>query len=296
MGCRQYALATEDLIRLKSLAPSNSQARMELARLYEITARYPEAENELRELFAQNPDNRMVAARLINVLKEGGKFALAQRFASEQAARRADDPFWPYQLASLYNERQDFANAITQYKKTVELTKSRDPLALEKLMRTLMRADRVKEVPALFEGLKPEVVTPTLAAVAGDAYARLKQKDKASAEFDKAVRAASTQPSGELSAVARQSATSWSYADTIALLRKVVAETKDVEASQRLRVVLGRMLIESGDKALATEGTALVDAAVEGIPAWHGDARRGYAGKGNRGRIDVTGKARRQAI
>lgn len=264
---RQYGRAREDLLKLKSLSPGNINPRLELARLYQLTLRYPEAETELRELAATDPDNRVFAARLIAVLKEAGKIADAQVYIAEQAARRPADAFWPYQLGALFVERRDFANAVIQYKKAVDLTNPPDPIAIERWLRTLIRAERAAEVPAIFEKLKPELMTPAVSAVAGEAYARIRQRDKAAAAFEHAMRGAVLRVDGELNTVTRQSAAAYGYADTIAIVRKLQADAKAQELSQRLRVVLARMLIEGGDQALLAEGMTLVDGLLKEAPA-----------------------------
>lgn len=189
---QRYGDAQTDLARAKDLEPEGFGLahRGQLVRLYELTKRPELAESELRELHELRPDDRGVVLWLVRLLLgQGGdkNRAAAQELLNSMRQHDPKEPFWPYQLAKLHMDQENYGAAAPILQEAmVLLTERVDEIPLETqgaiiadYVIALTRGNRAREALALRSRVTEGAMTPALQAAFAEAHDAMGQTDEA---------------------------------------------------------------------------------------------------------------------
>jgi tetratricopeptide (TPR) repeat protein len=248
MGLGRYDEAREDLLKAKQADPQGRLGlaqRRALATLYETRQQVALAETEWRELIELQPDNTEFPQRLIRLYRSVNQLDKAQEVASEFMARQPKQALWPYQLAQLLIERQEFSAAAGYLKTASELSGHRQPGVIAEWVRALTRAQRAAEAVQVFEGLGAGQLSMMVRANVAEAYLALRQLPQANQQIITALTEACDRGLPELASVSSRVLEIVSPRNGVPLLRRLLDENAgNVVRAARLRVVLAPYVIE----------------------------------------------------
>ena len=264
---RRYNEARADLLRLKQIDAKafNYQPRLQLARLYQLTEQIPLAEAELRELVAENPDDRTHALRLIALYRANKQLQKAQDFVNEMSARHPEEPFWPYQFGRLLVEREEYSAAIAPLERAVDKTKGQSPVILADYLVALTRGNRARDAVRVFRNLEEKLVTPVIRAYAAEALLAIERRDEAREQFSKALLAGAQESSQAVNFVAGRAITLLGRAEALELLRAALTQATEAQVPA-LRSVLSRVLAQDEGPEPMAEAMRLVEQTLAATP------------------------------
>jgi len=250
----RYDEARQDLLKAKDLDEKGTAPRRALAKLYETRAQTELAEAEWRELVELRPDDPEFPQRLIRLYRSVDRLDKAQEVASESMARYPQQERWPYQLAQLLIEREEFSAAAGYLKTAVELSAYRQPGIIAEWLRALTQAQRAAEAVRVFEGLAPEQVSPMIRANAAEAYLALRQMPQANQQIITALTQACDAGLPELISVSGRVIEIVSLPNGVPLLHRLLEENAgNVLRAARFRIALAPYVIEAGAPARGLE-------------------------------------------
>ena len=117
------ARAIEQYKEVYRLDPADSESALWLARLYRLRNEHDKAEDVLRSLLKQDPDNETAVEQLTQLLLDEGKSADAVLLL-ESITSRTPSPTLLDLLGDAYTQTHDLAKAEAAYRKATELDPS----------------------------------------------------------------------------------------------------------------------------------------------------------------------------
>ncbi len=198
---RRYAEARNDLAYLKKLVVKwrgtaladryELDTRSRLARLFEVTGEVELAEAELRELLEWLSDRVGVenlrqanADRLLRLFETAGRERKAEDVAAEYMAKYPQNAYWPYKMAELLMEREQFSAAASFYQKAIDLLEGNSPYIEARCqaqrLRALTQSNRALEARAVFDGLPADKRTPQVRISIAETFEALGDSGSAS--------------------------------------------------------------------------------------------------------------------
>jgi tetratricopeptide (TPR) repeat protein len=143
--------AIEQYAEIYRLDPTDSESALWLARLYRLRNDHDKAEEVLRGMLKEDPDNEPAIEQLTQLLLDEGKAPEAIALL-EDVTKRSPSPAMLDLLGDAYTQSHDLANAETAYRKAVEL----DPSELSHqrgLGQTLMAEEKYPEALEVYQKL-----------------------------------------------------------------------------------------------------------------------------------------------
>jgi Flp pilus assembly protein TadD len=145
------ARAIEQYKEVYRLDPTDSESALWLARLYRLRNEHDKAEEVLRGLLKQDPENEAAVEQLTQLLLDEGKSADAVLLL-ESITSRAPSPALLDLLGDAYTQTHDLAKAEAAYRKAAEL----DPSELSHtrgLGQTLLAEEKFTDALAVYQKL-----------------------------------------------------------------------------------------------------------------------------------------------
>src|SRR5580693_842142 len=145
------ARAVEQYKEVYRLDPTDSESALWLARLYRLRNEHDKAEDVLRSLLKQDPENEAAVEQLTQLLLDEGKSADAVLLL-ESITSRAPSPSLLDLLGDAYTQTHDLAKAEAAYRKATDL----DPTELSHLRglgQTLLAEDKFTDALAVYQKL-----------------------------------------------------------------------------------------------------------------------------------------------
>jgi Flp pilus assembly protein TadD len=145
------ARAIEQYKEVYRLDPSDSESALWLARLYRLRNEHDKAEDVLRTLLKQDPDNETAIEQLTQLLLDEGKSADAVLLL-ESTTSRTPSPTLLDLLGDAYTQTHDLAKAEAAYRKATEL----DPSELSHtrgLGQTLLAEEKFADALTVYQKL-----------------------------------------------------------------------------------------------------------------------------------------------
>ncbi len=145
------ARAIEQYKEVYRLDPTDSESALWLARLYRLRNEHDKAEDVLRALLKQDPDNETAIEQLTQLLLDEGKSADAVLLL-ESATSRTPSPTLLDLLGDAYTQTHDLAKAEAAYRKATEL----DPSELSHtrgLGQTLLAEEKFADALTVYQKL-----------------------------------------------------------------------------------------------------------------------------------------------
>lgn len=143
--------AIEQYAEIYRLDPTDSESALWLARLYRLRNEHDKAEEVLRGMLKEDPDNEPAIEQLTQLLLDEGKAPEAIALL-EDVTKRSPSPAMLDLLGDAYTQSHDLPNAETAYRKAVEL----DPSELSHqrgLGQTLMAEEKYPEALEVYQKL-----------------------------------------------------------------------------------------------------------------------------------------------
>ncbi|MBI4466464.1 MAG: tetratricopeptide repeat protein [Acidobacteria bacterium] len=144
-------LAIEEFEHITRLAPGDTEALLNLARLYRMNNDLAQAEAALKKLLGVEPQSETALAALALLYSDRGQYQKAIDLLQEAAAGSPSGKLLA-SLAYAYEQANDFDNAIQTYRRAFE--QDEDNLELRRrLAESLVRADRLEEALSEYRAL-----------------------------------------------------------------------------------------------------------------------------------------------
>jgi tetratricopeptide (TPR) repeat protein len=143
--------AIEQYAEIYRLDPTDSESALWLARLYRLRNDHDKAEEVLRGMLKEDPDNEPAIEQLTQLLLDEGKAPEAIALL-EDVTKRSPSPAMLDLLGDAYTQSHDLPNAETAYRKAVEL----DPSELSHqrgLGQTLMSEEKYPQALEVYQKL-----------------------------------------------------------------------------------------------------------------------------------------------
>src|SRR5450432_1031117 len=143
--------AIEQYAEIYRLDPTDSESALWLARLYRLRNDHNKAEEVLRGMLQEDPDNEPAIEQLTQLLLDEGKAPEAIALL-EDVTKRSPSPAMLDLLGDAYTQSHDLPNAETAYRQAVEL----DPTELSHqrgLGQTLMAEEKYPEALEVYQKL-----------------------------------------------------------------------------------------------------------------------------------------------
>jgi tetratricopeptide (TPR) repeat protein len=143
--------AIEQYAEIYRLDPTDSESALWLARLYRLRNDHDKAEEVLRGMLKEDPDNEPAIEQLTQLLLDEGKAPEAIALL-EDVTKRSPSPAMLDLLGDAYTQSHDLPNAETAYRQAVEL----DPTELSHqrgLGQTLMAEEKYPEALEVYQKL-----------------------------------------------------------------------------------------------------------------------------------------------
>jgi tetratricopeptide (TPR) repeat protein len=172
------ARAIEQYKEIHRLEPSDTESALWLARLYRLRNEQEKAEEVLRAILKDDPDNESAIEQLTQLLLDEGQSAEAISLL-EGMTNRAPSPVLLDLLGDAYTQTKDLAKAETSYRKAADLDPS-EVNHLRGLGQTLMAEEKFPEALAIYQKLAD------LMPDDGDVYLRIAQIYQQQHQLDKA--------------------------------------------------------------------------------------------------------------
>jgi tetratricopeptide (TPR) repeat protein len=210
----KWDAALEDLQKAKTLSPSDFgyEHRMLLADTLLRKGQPEAAVNEIEGILREDPGANAVARQLVALYSNLQRIDQAEAKALVFRNQFPQDPFWPFRLGQLSEERarrtsdparkgEYYRTATQYYRSAIEISKFSSD-AVSALLRCLLSADRYDDViDYVTKTLPADKKSPDHSMLLAGAYAKKGQLDLASRECDRALAAAKTNPVAMLLAV-----------------------------------------------------------------------------------------------
>src|SRR5580700_10086596 len=145
------ARAIEQYKEVYRLDPTDSESALWLARLYRLRNEHDKAEEVLRGLLKQDPENEAAVEQLTQLLLDEGKSADAVSLL-ESITNRAPSPALLDLLGDAYTQTHDLAKAEAAYRKAADM----DPSELSHLRglgQTLLAEDKFTDALTVYQKL-----------------------------------------------------------------------------------------------------------------------------------------------
>jgi tetratricopeptide (TPR) repeat protein len=147
--------AIEQYAEIYRIDPTDSESALWLARLYRLRNDHDKAEEVLRGMLKEDPDNEPAIEQLTQLLLDEGKAPEAIALL-EEVTKRSPSPAMLDLLGDAYTQSHDLPNAETAYRKAVEL----DPSELSHqrgLGQTLMAEEKYPEALEVYQKLTEQM-------------------------------------------------------------------------------------------------------------------------------------------
>lgn len=145
------ARAIEQYKEIYRLDPSDTESALWLARLYRLRNDHDKAEEVLRGILKNDPDNEAAVEQLTQLLLDEGKSADAVSLL-EGLTSRAPSPILLDLLGDAYTQTKDLAKAEQAYRKAVELDSS-ELSHLRGLGQTLLAEEKYSDALGVYQKL-----------------------------------------------------------------------------------------------------------------------------------------------
>lgn len=145
------ALAIQEYEHIARLAPGDTEALLDLARLYRLNNDLPKAEEALKRLLEVEPNSEVALSALASIYSDKGEY---QKAVELLAAATAESPSSRLltSLAYAYEQAGNYDNAIESYRRAVQLEPSNFELR-RRLAEALLEAERLEEALAEYQTL-----------------------------------------------------------------------------------------------------------------------------------------------
>jgi len=143
-------LAVEEFEHITRLAPDDSLAWLNLARLYRMDNDPRQAEAALKKLLAMEPESEEGLSQLALLYSDQGDFQKAIELLEGAAAQSSSDKLLSA-LAYAYEQANDLDSAVETYRRALQ--ENDDPELRRRLADLLLRADRLEEALAEYQAL-----------------------------------------------------------------------------------------------------------------------------------------------
>jgi tetratricopeptide (TPR) repeat protein len=143
------ARAIEQLEQIRRLDPKDTESDLWLVRLYRMTGETSKAENILRELLRQNPNDEGVIEQAAQLMLDHGRAQEAVTLLKDKTARAPSGRLSDL-LGDAYTQLHDFANAEIAYTKAVDV-EPEEPGHHRGLAQTLASEGKFKEALAQYQ-------------------------------------------------------------------------------------------------------------------------------------------------
>ena len=143
-------LAVEEFEHITRLAPDDSLAWLNLARLYRMDNDPRQAEAALQKLLAMEPESEEGLSQLALLYSDQGDFQKAIELLEGAAAQSSSDKLLSA-LAYAYEQANDLDSAVQTYRRALQ--ENDDPELRQRLAELLLRADRLEEALAEYQAL-----------------------------------------------------------------------------------------------------------------------------------------------
>ncbi len=144
-------LAVQEYEHITRLAPDDTEAMLDLARLHRINNDVPRAEATLKRLLEQDPGSEVAVAALASIYSESGEYQKAVDLLTAATAQAPSSRLLAT-LAFAYEQAGNHENAIESYRRALQLDNKNFELR-RRLAETLLNAERGEEALAEYQAL-----------------------------------------------------------------------------------------------------------------------------------------------
>jgi tetratricopeptide (TPR) repeat protein len=251
------ARAIEQLEQIRKLDPKDTESELWLVRLYRMTGETSKAENVLRDLLKQDPNDEGVIEQAAQLVLDHGRAQEAVTLL-KSATERAPSGRLSDLLGDAYTQLRDFADAEVAYNKAVD-AEPEEPGHRRGLAQTLAAEGKFKEALAQYQVLaQADPDDPENYLHLAEMHRQLHQLDEA----EKDILQAKQRAPGNLEVVYSEAMiyeAQGRYSDAIQTLNTAVAglksETTAAPTNRRSLAVLyeqlGRLYMDTEDYAAA---------------------------------------------
>jgi tetratricopeptide (TPR) repeat protein len=249
--------AVEQLEQIRRLDPKDTESGLWLVRLYRLTGDASKAENVLRDLLKQEPDNEGVIEQVAQLMLDRGRAQEAVTLLQSATERKPSGKLSDL-LGDAYTLLRDFPNAEVAYKKALDVEPD-EPGHRRGLAQTLASEGKFKEALAQYQRLaESDPDDPESYLHLAEMHRQLHQLDEA----EKDIVQAKQRAPGNLQVVYSEAMiyeAQGRYADAIQTLKTAVAglksETTAAPTNRRSLAVLyeqlGRLYVDSANYTAA---------------------------------------------
>jgi tetratricopeptide (TPR) repeat protein len=144
-------LAIQEYNEITRLAPDDTDALLDLARLHRINNDLPGAEATLKRLLEQEPGSEVALAALASIYSESGEYEKAVQLLTGATAQAPSSRLLAT-LAYAYEQAGNYNNAVESYRRALELDSKNFELR-RRLAEALLQAERADEALVEYEAL-----------------------------------------------------------------------------------------------------------------------------------------------
>jgi tetratricopeptide (TPR) repeat protein len=144
-------LAIQEYAEITRLAPEDTDALLDLARLHRINNDLPGAEATLKRLLEQDPGSEVALAALASIYSESGEYEKAVELLTA-ATSQAPSSRLLATLAYAYEQAGNYNNAVESYRRALELDNKNFELR-RRLAEALLQAERAEEALVEYRAL-----------------------------------------------------------------------------------------------------------------------------------------------
>jgi len=144
-------LAIQEYEHITRLAPDDTDALLDLARLHRINNDVPNAEATLQRLLEQDPGSEVALAALASIYSESGEYQKAVDLLTAATAQAPSSRLLAT-LAYAYEQAGNHDNAIESYRRALQLDSKNFELR-RRLAETLLNAERAEEALVEYQAL-----------------------------------------------------------------------------------------------------------------------------------------------
>jgi len=144
-------LAIQEYEHITRLAPDDTDALLDLARLHRINNDVPNAEATLQRLLEQDPGSEVALAALASIYSESGEYQKAVDLLTAATAQAPSSRLLAT-LAYAYEQAGNHDNAIESYRRALQLDNKNFELR-RRLAETLLNAERAEEALVEYQAL-----------------------------------------------------------------------------------------------------------------------------------------------
>jgi len=144
-------LAIQEYEQITRLAPDDTDALLDLARLHRVNNDLPGAEATLKRLLEQDPGSEVALAALASIYSESGEYEKAVELLTAATAQAPSSRLLAT-LAYAYEQAENYDNAIESYRRALQLDNKNFELR-RRLAETLLQAGRAEEALVEYQAL-----------------------------------------------------------------------------------------------------------------------------------------------